>query len=271
MTHHHPTPQPQLAAEIAAKVATQHPFTLGVSGAQGSGKSTLCRTLAMDLKADYGLRVVTISIDDLYLPRAERLALAQRVHPLCAIRGLPGSHDVALGVTLLNQLRAATPATVTKIPRFNKALDDRVAPDDFDAVRGRPDVIVLEGWCVGARPGAVWQEPVNARERADDPDGTWYQWTEAALRRQYLTLWQHFDGLVFIESPSFETIVAGRCHQEARLAEQILASGGPRPVGLMTQNEVVAYVQLFERKTRQMLLEMPALADWIVPHWMTKT
>jgi D-glycerate 3-kinase len=71
-------------------------FTLGLCGAQGSGKTTLVAALADELAAQ-GLRVATLSLDDLYLPRTVRQELAVKAHPLFATRGVPGTHDVALG------------------------------------------------------------------------------------------------------------------------------------------------------------------------------
>lgn len=274
----------RLAGWIATHtLGRTEPYIFGVSGAQGSGKTTLCGKLSALLSRAEGwfdgapLNVLTLSIDDLYLTRAERLALAAREHPLCAIRGLPGTHDVALGLRLLDALATAAPADVTHVPRFDKAADDRVPPAQFDQVHGRPDVILFEGWCVAATPGPAWAGPINTREARDDPDGRWARWSEAALADDYQELWARIHGLLFIEAPSFEAVVAGRWRQEQRLAERLAqaamgASGDApsRPVGLMTEAEVRDYVALFERKTRQMLADLPARADWIADHWISR-
>mgnify|MGYP002634186690 CR=1 FL=1 len=247
------------------------PLILGVSGAQGSGKSTLCAELAarlIALSAPPPL-VTILSIDDLYSTRAERRQLGATVHPLCATRGLPGTHDVALGLDLLERFRRAQPDQTTLIPRFNKATDERVPQAQFDVVVGRPDLIIIEGWCVGARPGPTWRGPINEREARDDPDGRYYAWTEAALAGDYQTLWAAFDALLFIDTPSFETVVAGRCHQERRLAARQQHASANERVGVMSEAEVVAYVALFERLTRRMSRDLPQRATWVVPHWMT--
>lgn len=239
------------------------PFVLGVSGAQGSGKSTLCRKIASEIERVYGWSTVTLSLDDLYRTRAERTELSRTIHPLCAIRGLPGTHDVALGHAVLDALSQAEPGTVTRIPRFDKATDDRVAPEHFDEVTGRPDLVLFEGWCVGARPAVAWTGPINAREARDDPKGHWNRWTERQLVEHYLDLWGRLDALWMIEVPSFEAVVEGRWRQERALAQ----TSGADAVGVMTEAEVVDYVALFERKTRQLLEELPSVADHVIPAW----
>ncbi len=255
-----------MSGGTAARAA---PYVLGVSGAQGSGKSTLCRRLAARLEADHGLSTVVLSIDDVYRTRAERRALGRAVHPLCAVRGLPGTHDVGLALRVLDALAAASPDATTEVPRFDKAHDDRVPRRDFDRVVGRPDVVLLEGWCVAAVPGPPWTGPMNAREARDDPDGTWVRWSERALAVDYPPLWRRLDALLFIASPSWEAVVAGRCQQEASLARRLRDAGRAEDaVGLMTEAQVVDYVALFERKTRQLLAELPAVADWVHPHWL---
>ena len=236
----------------------QLPFILGVSGAQGSGKSTYCALLQHVLHAVHGWSVVTVSVDDLYLTRAERQRLGEQVHPLCAIRGLPGSHDVALGRALFESLANAGPNDVTRIPQFNKAVDDRVPEADFDVFVGRPDLVLFEGWCLGAVPGSEWQGPINEREARDDPDARWYRWTEAQLAK-YQSLWAVCEGLVMLKVPSFQSVVDGRWRQEQRLREQV----GDTAVGVMTRPEVEDYVALFERKTTQLLAELPHTANLV--------
>jgi D-glycerate 3-kinase len=98
-------PDPVLFARLA-ELVTRHRtqreglFVLGLCGAQGSGKSTLAAALARMLARD-GTRTAILSLDDIYLTRAERLQLAREVHPLFATRGAPGTHDVALGLATI--------------------------------------------------------------------------------------------------------------------------------------------------------------------------
>src|SRR6187397_1657911 len=110
-----------LADRIADLGRDGRPRVIGINGAQGSGKTTLCRFLEA-LLVEHNLRTVTLSLDDLYLTRAERQDLAMHEHPLFATRGVPGTHDVALGEAILDDLLAGRTAA---LPRFDKSVDDR--------------------------------------------------------------------------------------------------------------------------------------------------
>src|SRR5476649_1736390 len=81
----------QIHVPLADWLASQHAglgrtLYAGLCGAQGSGKSTAALVIRHLLEAK-GLRVAVLSLDDLYLTRAERQVLAQTVHPLLATRG----------------------------------------------------------------------------------------------------------------------------------------------------------------------------------------
>src|SRR5262245_54933917 len=90
-----------LAARITSSTAP--PKLLAIAGAQGSGKSTLSRLLSDEL-VRLGRRAVTFSLDDFYLTRREREALAAAVHPLLVTRGVPGTHDVDLCERILDRI-----------------------------------------------------------------------------------------------------------------------------------------------------------------------
>ncbi len=140
---------------------------IGLCGAQGSGKSTLLRRWVEILQRE-DLPAVALSIDDFYLPRAERSALARTVHPLLITRGVPGTHDVELAQATIDSLAEDEP---TLLPAFDKATDDRRPRSQWRSCQGPMRVVILEGWCVGALPQTAAQlaQPVNALERMKTP------------------------------------------------------------------------------------------------------
>jgi D-glycerate 3-kinase len=249
-----------LAARIGA-VAMGPAFVVGICGPQGSGKSTAVLVLSRLLE-QLGLRVATLSLDDLYLPIEDREALARDVHPLLRTRGVPGTHDVALGVALLESL--AEPGR-TAIPRFDKAADTRAPAQTWPSVESPVDIVLFEGWCVGARPEpvAALHKPVNALEREHDRDGAWRAHVNAALAGPYRALFARLDLLVQFVAPDFETVLAWRQEQERKLRDR-LAAAGQGTARAMDAAQVAAFVQHYERLTRHIAREMPARADLVI-------
>ena len=107
-----------------AKTAETPPL-VGFSGCQGSGKSTLVALMAKVMREVYGVSTVVLSLDDFYLTKAARAALAESIHPLFATRGVPGTHDLALLNEAISALRQSGPGGAVHLPAFDKALDDR--------------------------------------------------------------------------------------------------------------------------------------------------
>lgn len=232
---------------------------VGLCGAQGSGKSTLAAALKEHFEAD-GLRVAMLSLDDLYLSRMERARLAPRVHPLFATRGVPGTHDVALGIDLIDRIRTGSPVT---LPRFDKAQDEpaptgSVAPANVD-------LVLFEGWCVGARPqaDAPLAAPVNALERDEDRKGIWRKHVNAALAGPYAELFARIDRLVLLAAPGFEVVRGWRGQQEQDLRERI-SRGETEGGRVMDEAALDRFVQFYERLTRHILTEMPSYADLVL-------
>jgi D-glycerate 3-kinase len=240
-----------LAEKIASHAEAKRPLVVGINGAQGSGKTTLCKFLE-PLLAERGLRAVILSLDDLYLSRAERALAAADHHPLFATRGVPGTHDVERGMAILDRLLAGKSA---ELPVFDKALDEPSA--ETRHVEGPVDIVLFEGWCVGAAPqtAADLREPVNALERDEDPDGIWRREVNRRLATDYAELFTRIDLLVVLKVPDFESVRAHRRVQEKRLG------WGPAVMGEAALDRFLAH---YQRLTEHMFREMPARADILV-------
>ncbi|WP_425998512.1 kinase [Caulobacter sp. DWR1-3-2b1] len=248
-----------LAARIAQAAAGRNePLVVGLCGPQGAGKSTLV-ALVTRLLRGRGLKTANLSLDDLYLTRAERLALGQAVHPLLRTRGVPGTHDIGLGLGVLDAL--ARPARVL-LPRFDKAVDDRAPVADFECFEAPVEVILLEGWCLGARaqPEAALVEPVNTLERDEDPAGLWRRRANAALAGPYRALFDRIDLLVVMTAPDFATVRAWRGQQEQRLRED-LAAHGRDPALAMDDAALDRFVAHYQRLTEWIACDLPSRAD----------
>jgi D-glycerate 3-kinase len=252
-----------LAARIEARVRAKGSLlVVGMCGTQASGKSTLVASVAMLLRAS-GLQVALLSIDDLYLGHAERQQLARTVHPLLATRGVPGTHDVGLGLQVFDALAAGREI---ELPAFDKAQDDRKPAGSGPRVAPGVQVLLFEGWCVGARPqdDAALVEPVNALERDEDPDGRWRRFANQHLAGEYQQLFARLDELVLLKAPSFEAVLAWRQLQEQKLRARLQAEGLPL-ARAMSDAQVARFIAHYERLTRHILAEMPARADVVIP------
>lgn len=228
---------------------------IGLCGVQGSGKSTVAAATVRYLQRN-GLNAIAVSLDDFYLGREARGWLSRQVHRLLQVRGPPGTHDVALACAVLDHLGGAGD---TPIPAFDKATDERRPKGQWRSVEGPVDVVILEGWCVGARPEptARLREPVNPLERREDPNGAWRGYANRQLSDGYRALFRRLDRLVLLQAPGFEVVRGWRAEQEAKLRAKTGAG--------MTESEVGRFIQHYERLTRWILEEMPERADWVIP------
>lgn len=227
----------------------------GLAGLPGSGKSTLALQMAA-LAATRGLAVATLSIDDVYLGRRQRQALANHVHPLLARRGPPGTHELPLALATLDALRRGDPVA---LPRFDKLADTRLPPSRWPRTTGRPRLVVFEGWFLKTPPQspADLVAPINPLERDEDPDGRWRHHCNHALAA-YAPLWQRLDWLTWLQPPGFDIVPEWRWQQETRLQ-----ANRPQAAG-MDRAGIGRFMQLFERVGRQAMRTLPALADRVI-------
>ena len=239
---------------------SRRPLVLGLCAAQGSGKSTVAQALQRRL-GHSGISGAVLSLDDLYLTREARLDLSA-VHPLLRTRGVPGTHDVSLGLAVLE---ACGCRGKVALPRFSKADDTRCALEQWPVITTPVDVVIFEGWCVGARPQheSALVAPVNEFERDEDGGGRWRRWVNRQLATTYVPLFARIDLLVLLAAPDFTVVAGWRKQQEASLRDRLAAEGRPTD-GAMTDREIDRFVAHFQRLTEFILAEMPQRADLVV-------
>lgn len=242
------------------------PLLVGINGAQGTGKSTLARGLAQMLEETFDCSTVNLSLDDFYLTRAQRQSQADAIHPLLMTRGVPGTHDIAMAQEIIDRLQHAAPGDPVAIPRFDKSRDDRMPADGWPVVTRQPDIIVLEGWCVGTPPQdeTALQYPANRMEAEDDRDGRWRSHVNRQLREVYQPLFRRLDRLIMLKAPSFHAVYEWRCLQEDRLAARLNTPVDDSELKLMDREGIRRFLQHYERLTRHALRVLPPRADLVL-------
>ncbi len=234
------------------------PFLLGINGAQGTGKTTLCKLIKLCMERG-GYTVVVLSIDDFYLGKSARQALAAEVHPLLATRGVPGTHDIDRLRSVLATLRDAKPALPLLLPRFDKATDDLMPEHQGYRVTSQPQLILLEGWFIGvsAEQDSALDAPINHLEETEDPQGVWRRFVNRRLARDYVPIFEQLDELLMLKAPSFEMVYEWRGLQERKLRE----SRGENSSGVMTEQQLRRFIEHYERLTRHCLASLAEHAD----------
>lgn len=235
------------------------PFVLGLSGMQGSGKSTWAKSLAERLRSAYQLKTLILSLDDLYHTH-ENLVKIREQNPsnrLFRNRGQPGTHDEVLAKQFFSSLLAGE---AVDVPSFDKSRfhgeGDRVPQSEWENVSPPVDVIIFEGWCVGFQ--AISDEQLEERWTAskqldtatvdNDTLSTMLMRTHPLehlkvvndnLRRYNETFMgpEMFDYFVHLDTEHLHNVYRWRIQQE----EALRAAKGTG----QTDEQVIAFVQVY--------------------------
>ena len=241
----------QLSTE---KQRLNRPLIQGILGGQGTGKTTLCEVLRRIL-LKLGYSTVSLSLDDLYKTYADRQQL-QKADPRLIWRGPPGTHDIDLGISVLDELRGSetslqidrecrrdtalpSPKQI-EIPRFDKSAwggaGDRTQPELISGA----DIVLFEGWFVGVKP------IVDARLNeflagapfpiVTDADCQFARDMNAKLH-DYVPLWKRLDRLIVLYPQDYRISKVWRLQAEQKMMAQ--GKSG------MTEDEINRFVEYF--------------------------
>jgi D-glycerate 3-kinase len=202
-----------VATSLITEIPSDRFCLIGLSGAPGTGKSSLAH-LICTLLNDFGTDSMVISLDDYYLGKQQRSQAAE-THPLFAQRGVPGTHDWSRLVEDLDKIRSGGVKDL-RLPRFDKKKDDRVPMEKFIRLAQPPRVVILEGWLIGAPPqkSAALGEPVNQTEALQDSDGRWRKQVNEKLARYHHDLDTRLDARWFMAVPGWTQVIDWRWQQE---------------------------------------------------------
>lgn len=233
-----------LAMKLSSETQSlKRPLIQGILGGQGTGKTTLSEVLRLIL-GKLGYSTVSLSLDDLYKTYADRLQL-QKQDPRLIWRGPPGTHDVELGIAVLDELRSSKTGELVavkniQIPRFDKSAwggaGDRILPESVSDV----DIVLFEGWFVGVEP--VDELQLN-QFLADSPFPICTEGDQQFARDMnaklwdYVPLWNRLDRLIVLYPQDYRVSQVWRNQAE----REMMAAGKPG----MSELEINRFVEYF--------------------------
>ena len=247
---------------ISKKAKKKSPLIIGLAGGQGSGKTTISSILSLILKKYFKLKVFKISIDDFYKTKKQREILSKNKHSLLLTRGVPGTHDIKIMLDFFRKIKTKNFKSL-KLPKFNKANDDRYKKKHWYKLKSRPDVVIFEGWCVGAKPQSLrlLKKPINAIEKAYDKSLKWRRFVNLQLKTNYNKLYSQLDSLLYLKVKNFNLLKKWRIKQEEKLW---LKAKSRKNLKIMNKKEVINFMQTYQRITEQMFKDAPKYSSIIM-------
>ena len=247
---------------IAKKASKKKPYLVGLAGGQGSGKTTISSIIKIILEKYFKLKVFKISIDDFYKTRKERFNLSKKIHPMLLTRGVPGTHDVKMMLDFFKKVKSKNFKNIA-LPNFNKAIDDRFAKKNWYKIKEQPDVIIFEGWCVGAKAelNKTLKKPINSLEKANDQKHVWRNFVNQQLKTKYRKLYSQLNCMIYLKAKNFSLLQKWRLKQEHKLWLNSKKSANHK---IMSKGDVINFMQTYQRITENMFKKMPKYASIIL-------
>ena len=247
---------------INSKADKKKPYFVGLAGGQGTGKTTTSSLIKIILSKYFKLNVFRISIDDFYKTRKERISLSKRVHPMLLTRGVPGTHDINMMLNFFKKSKSKKFKRL-KLPTFNKAIDDRFSKKHWYDLKKKPDVIIFEGWCVGAKSekNDTLKRTINSMEKTKDQKQIWRKYVNDQLKTKYRKLYSQLNCLIYLKAKDFSLLQKWRLKQERKLWIKSKKSSNTK---IMSKQDVLSFMQTYQRVTQNMFRYMPKYASIII-------
>ena len=84
------------------------------------------------------------------------------------------------------------------MPKFDKSIDDRLKFRYWQKILKKPDIIILEGWCVGAKHQKLEElkKPMNILEKYEDTKLTWRKKVNNELKTSLEFIVEQLQGTI---------------------------------------------------------------------------
>jgi D-glycerate 3-kinase len=190
----------------------------------------------------------------------ERDKISNTIHPLFKTRGVPGTHDTNLINKFFDFIKKKK-FKKFKLPKFDKSIDDRLNEKYWFNVKERPEIVIFEGWCVGAKPqlNSLLKKPINILEKYEDEDLIWRKHANEKIKREYKKIFAMIDNFIFMKISNFNMVFKWRLLQERKLKK-----GSHTTKKIMSYDKIKRFVMFYQRVTLQMFKDMPKIASVVL-------
>jgi D-glycerate 3-kinase len=177
-------------------------------------------------------------------------------------RGVPGTHDIDMMLKFFKKVKNKKFKRL-KLPTFNKAIDDRFNKKRWYDLKEKPDVIIFEGWCVGAKAekNNTLNKTINLMEKNKDKKKIWRKYVNQQLKSKYKNLYSQLNCLIYLRAKNFNLLQKWRLKQERKL---LLNSKKNSKLKIMNKEVVLSFMQTYQRVTQNMFKNMPKYASIIL-------
>ena len=247
---------------IAKKANKKSPLIIGLAGGQGTGKTTIASIISLILTKYFKLKVFKISIDDFYKTRNERKKISKSIHPLLMIRGVPGTHDYKIIYEFFKKIKNKK-FTKFRLPKFDKSKDERYNKKLWYKINSKPDIIIFEGWCVGAKSqkNSELIKSKNSLEKISDQNFIWRKYVNLQLKKNYKNLFRQIDEIIYLKANNFKMLQKWRIKQEKTLW---LKSKNKRSLRIMNRGDIINFMKTYQRITQSMFKDAPKYASIVM-------
>ena len=144
------------------------------------------------------------------------------------------------------------------MPKFEKESDNRLKKKYWFNIKQKPEIVILEGWCVGAKPqsSSLLKKPVNTLEKYEDKDLKWRKYVNEKLKKEYKKIFEMIDHFIFMKIPNFKMVFKWRLLQENKLRKKSHVNKK-----IMSYNEVKRFIMFYQRITLQMIKDLSKSAS----------
>ena len=175
---------------------------------------------------------------------------------------MPGTHDINLMLSFFKSITNKNFRSF-KVPCFNKAVDDRLNKKYWYNIKERPDVIIFEGWCVGARAekNSSLKRSINSMEKVNDTKIVWRKFVNQQLKSKYKKLYSQLNCLIYLKAKNFTLLQKWRLKQEQKLWLKTKKKSKNK---IMSKGDVINFMQTYQRITENMFRMMPKYASIVM-------